>query len=63
MALRGRKSLIFKCDATRRGEENQRQGGKKIKSDSIIYTPASLCPTEHPDLESIFEDWRGLKDI
>ena len=27
-----------KCNATRRGEENQRQGGK-INSDSIIYTP------------------------
>ena len=24
-----------------RGEENQRQGGKKIKSHSIIYTPGS----------------------
>jgi len=39
IALRGRKSKILLCVATRRGEENQRQGGNKIKSRSTIYTP------------------------
>merc|ERR1712074_144409 len=39
LALRGRKSVILLRDATRHGEENQRQGGNKIKSRSTIYTP------------------------
>ena len=38
----GKKIIDIKSDATYCGEENQRQGGRELKSDSMIHTPGKM---------------------